>query len=98
MLFGAPRMADVGIDPQGLIGTTPPRVELRAYRGEWVLLHWYAHESGDAVRAVTRVDADGDAIVHLKNYFYNPELIAEVCGELELPFRLNGHHWRPACR
>jgi RNA polymerase sigma-70 factor (ECF subfamily) len=99
MLFGVKRMAtadpDCGMDPrfvQGVVATGP-RVEARAHRGGWVLLHWYAHHDGEAVRALTRLEVDGDRVARLRNYFYNPELIAEVCGEMGLPVRSNGHRW-----
>jgi RNA polymerase sigma-70 factor (ECF subfamily) len=71
----------------------PPRVEARAYRGGWVLLHFYAHTDGEAVRALTRVDVDGERIARLRNHFYDPELIAEVCAELGVPSRSNGYRW-----
>jgi RNA polymerase sigma-70 factor, ECF subfamily len=58
-----------------------------------VLLHWYAYHDGDAVRALTRIEADGDRVASLRNYFFNPDLVAEVCGELGLPSRANGHRW-----
>ena len=58
-----------------------------------MLLHWYSHRDGDAVRAVTRVDVDGERIAHLSNYFFNPDLVAEVCGELGVPSRSNGYRW-----
>ena len=76
---------------------TPPRCELRAHRGEWLLLHWYGHTDGDAVRAITRLDLDGDRVARLQNYFFNPDFLAEVCGELGVPFRINGHRWWLAC-
>ena len=85
MLFGVSRMPDT-------LGK-PPRVELHAYRGEWTLAHFYAHEDGEAVRALTRVTITSDGVAHLANYFYNPELVAEVCGELALPWRSNGRDW-----
>jgi RNA polymerase sigma-70 factor (ECF subfamily) len=114
MLFGASRMAtaDVngGMDArfmQGIVDASP-RVEVRAHRGSWVLIHWYTHRDGDAVRALTRLGLDGDRVAHLRNYFFNPDLIAEVCGELGLPSRSNGYSWYlptpttaeafPACR
>ncbi|HEY4012801.1 MAG TPA: RNA polymerase sigma factor [Polyangiaceae bacterium] len=99
MLFGVKRMAtaDVsgGIEPRFVQGVvpSPPRVEARAHRGGWVLLHFYAHHDGDAVRALTRVEVDGDRVARLQNYFFNPDLIAEVCGELAVPVRSNGHRW-----
>jgi RNA polymerase sigma-70 factor (ECF subfamily) len=86
MLFGASRMPDT-------LGK-PPRVELRTHRGEWILVHFYAHEDGEAVRALTRITRiTSDGIAHVANYFYNPELVAEVCGELALPWRSNGRDW-----
>ncbi len=98
MLFGVERMAssEGPLDPRfthGLLPDRPPRVEPRAHRGEWLLLHWYAHEGGDAVRALTRLEVDGDRIARVRNYFYNPELVAEVCAELGLPARSNGRRW-----
>jgi RNA polymerase sigma-70 factor (ECF subfamily) len=85
MLFGVSRMPDT-------LGK-PPRIEVRAHRGEWILVHFYAHEDGEAVRALTRVSASPEGIAHVANYFYNPELVAEVCAELALPWRCNGRDW-----
>lgn len=99
MLFGAERLAtaDVngGIEARFIQGALPkaPRVELREYRGEWIFLHWYEHQDGKAVRAVTRVEPDGDRVSRVRNYFFNSDLVAEVCGELGVPFRVNGHRW-----
>lgn len=69
------------------------RAEVVHHRGEWLLLHWYQHEDGEAVRAVTRLEADGDRVARLHNYFFNPDFIAEICGELGVPFRSNGYRW-----
>ena len=99
MLFGVQRMAtaDVngGIEVRFIQNVVPtaPRVEARAHRGAWVLLHWYAHRDGEAIRALTRLEVDGDRVVRLQNYFFNPDLIAEVSGELGLPSRSNGYRW-----
>jgi RNA polymerase sigma-70 factor, ECF subfamily len=57
------------------------------------VLHWYAHQDGEAVRAITRLEPDGDRVAHLRNYFFNPEFIAEVCGELALSVRVNGYRY-----
>ena len=102
MLFGSQRFAaadDCGIEPRFVQGALPsaPRAELVAHRGAWVLVHWYAHEDGDAVRAITRLDVDGDGVARLQNYFYSPDFIAEVCGELGLRWRSNGYRWSAAC-
>ncbi|MFT3926885.1 MAG: sigma-70 family RNA polymerase sigma factor [Myxococcales bacterium] len=98
MLFG---MAHVlSTDPDGWFapffqGVTaqPPRVEARLHRGEWVILHWHEHHDGEAVRALTRLEFEGDHVARLRNYFYNPELVTEVCAELGLPSRSNGYRW-----
>ena len=94
MLYGAARLADgTGVEPRFVQGALAkaPRCEIRAHRGEPILLLWYAHEDGEAVRALNRVEVDGDRIISLKNYFYTPEAIAELCQELGVPFRVNGY-------
>ncbi len=101
MLFGSKRMAALadgglgeGIDPRFAQGVLPEpaRLELRFHRGEHLLLSWYAHRDGEFVRAVSLVElcTDGDQIARLRNYFFTPEVIAELCGELDLPCRTNG--------
>lgn len=101
MLFGSRRMAAPGeggtcdgIDPRFCQGVLPEpaRLELRAHRGELLLVSWYAHRDGEFVRAITRAElsADGDRVARLRNYFFTPEVIADVCGELDLPCRSNG--------
>jgi len=99
MLFGSARMATADVNGgmearfmQGVL-PAPPRVEAVAHRGEWFLLHWYRHQDGEAVRAVTRIEADGDRVARVHNYFFNPDLIAEVCRELGLSWRSNGYRW-----
>ncbi|HWL89142.1 MAG TPA: sigma factor-like helix-turn-helix DNA-binding protein, partial [Polyangiaceae bacterium] len=98
MLFGSQRLADPewkGIDPRLRTGALPtsPRAEVRICRGEALLLSWYAHDDGEAVRAVTRVEVDGDRIARLQNYFYTPDFLADVCRELDVPFRINGYRY-----
>jgi RNA polymerase sigma-70 factor (ECF subfamily) len=78
-LFGCP---DGGHE---LVAT--PRCELRAHRGESILLWW----SGDEVHAVVRVEVDGDRIARLLNYYHAPEVITEICRELGVPFRSHGY-------
>ncbi|WP_394824634.1 RNA polymerase sigma factor [Pendulispora albinea] len=100
MLFGSEKLADptwTGIDWSLRKGShpTPPRAEVRIYRGEPLLLSWYQHDDGEAVRAITRIAVEGDRIAHLQNYFYTPDFIADVCRELGVPFRINGYrYWK----
>jgi RNA polymerase sigma-70 factor (ECF subfamily) len=101
MMFGSRRMAAPGeggtcdgIDArfsQGVL-PEPARLELHAHRGEILLVSWYAHRDGELVRAITRAElsAEGDRIARLRNYFFTPEVIAEICVELDLPCRSNG--------
>lgn len=104
MLFGVERMADAarrgGIEVRFVQEVRPvaPRVEAREYRGEWVLLHWYTHADGEFVRALTRVRFAEGRVGHLANYFFTPDLLTEVCGELGVPCRVNGHRfWLEGC-
>jgi RNA polymerase sigma-70 factor, ECF subfamily len=86
-----------GIDPRHLGGYLGqlPRVEVRELRGEPIVLYWYAHRDGDAVRTVARLTNDGERLATLRNYFFTPDVIAEVCRELGVPFRTNGYrYWR----
>ena len=55
------------------------------------MLAWYAHADGEYVRAIDRVELDGDGIARLRNYFFTPDVLAEVCAELGVPFRSNGY-------
>jgi RNA polymerase sigma-70 factor (ECF subfamily) len=71
----------------------PPRAEVRQYRGESIVLFWYAHESGEAVRGLGRLAAEGDRIARLRFYFFTQDVLAEVCRELRVPFRVNGYRF-----
>ncbi len=79
-LFGC---AEAGVAPAS-------RCEVRAWRDEHVLLWWW----GDEVHAVVRALVDGDRIARLRNHHHAPELIAEVCSEIGVPFRTHGHRPR----
>ena len=43
------------------------------------------------------LDVDADRVARLQNYFFNPDFIAEVCGELGLRWRSNGYRWSTDC-
>jgi RNA polymerase sigma-70 factor, ECF subfamily len=101
MLFGVRRLAVAdptsGIDPRFMHGVLPdqPRLEARWHRGRWVLVHWYRHTDGEFVRAFTMLELAGDRVVHLQNYFFNAEFLADLGGELDVPVRVNGRRWWP---
>ncbi|HEY2902669.1 MAG TPA: sigma-70 family RNA polymerase sigma factor [Polyangia bacterium] len=100
MLFGFKRLADPKARAlfdarfaDGGLANEPPRVEARFHRGRWLLLHWYKHVDGEAVRAVTTLELDGDRAAVLANYFYNADFLIDIGGELGVPVRVNGHRW-----
>lgn len=99
MLFGSERLANAatqgGIEARFVAGAlpVPPRAEARLYRGEAIALIWYAHQDGEHVRAIDRFDVEGDRILHLRNYFFTPDAIAEICGEIDVSYRSNGYRW-----
>ncbi len=99
MLFGSQRLASAatqgGIEARFVRGAlpTPPRAETRLHRGEAIAVLWYAHEDGEHVRALNRIESDGKHIASLRNYFFTPDLIAEICTELGISHRSNGHRW-----
>lgn len=84
-----------GVDPSlrhGVLATSP-RTEVRHYRDDSVVLFWYQHSGGEAVRAVARMTAEGDRLVGVRNYFFTPDVIADVCRELGVPYRINGYRY-----
>ncbi len=96
VLFGNPASDGGGIAPALRAGIRPeqPRLELRMHRGEPLLLAWFAHDDGDAVRAICRVELDGDRVTRMRTYLHQPEVVAEICRELDVPSRSNGYrHW-----
>jgi RNA polymerase sigma-70 factor (ECF subfamily) len=84
-----------GVPPELLEGyiATSPRCEVRAYRGASILLFWYEHDKGSMVRTVMTVETDGEQIARVRNYFFSPDVIAEICAELAVPYRLNGYRF-----
>jgi RNA polymerase sigma-70 factor (ECF subfamily) len=47
------------------------------------------------VRDAMRLETAGDRIVRIRYRFFSPEVLAEVCGELEVPWRSNGYRYWP---
>ena len=71
------------------------RVERKEHRGEPILVSWYDHNEGPAVRDVIRLTEEDGRVASIRFYFFCPEVIAEICGELALPFRSNGYRYWP---
>ncbi len=66
------------------------RAECVFHRGEHVILLWYGHAGGDAVRCIIRSEFAEARISRLRIYYFSPELLTEVAGELGVPVRTNG--------
>ncbi|HYQ15320.1 MAG TPA: RNA polymerase sigma factor [Polyangiaceae bacterium] len=97
MLFGVKIMVSPTgpLDPRFVaeLIESPPRVEARFHRGRWLLLHWYQHRDGEAVRAFTTLELQEERVSELFNFFYNPDLLSELGAELGVPVRSNGYRW-----
>lgn len=84
-----------GVPPellQGYLGAAPT-AEVRAYRDGWVLLFWYDHAEGPRVRTVMTLETEGAGVTRVRNYFFTPDVIAEVCSELNVPYHCNGYRY-----
>lgn len=95
ILFGNPAAGETGITQNYRAGlqASAPKLELRVHRGEPLLLAWFAHDEGDAVRAITRVTLVDSLISRMLTYIHQPDVLAEVCAELDVPFRSNGYRF-----
>jgi RNA polymerase sigma-70 factor, ECF subfamily len=86
-----------GVAPElleGYLGRAP-RCEVLAHRDVWLLAFWYGHADGPKVRTLMTAEVESEGIRQLRNYFFTPDVIAEVCTELGLPYRVNGYrYWR----
>jgi RNA polymerase sigma-70 factor (ECF subfamily) len=82
------------------------RVERREYHDEAILVSWYDDDRGPVVRDVIRIGVGEEApgspaapsgsserIASVRFYFFCPDVIADVCGELGLPWRSNGYRY-----
>lgn len=64
-----------------------PRCEARVHRSEALLFWWWAGE----VHTLLRLQLADEQIAGMRNYHHAPEVIAEICTELALPFRTHGY-------
>lgn len=89
------RTANGGIGEQHLHGYLggPPRCEAREHRGQWLLLFWFDHVEGPAVRTIWTLDLHEGRIARIRNYFFAPDVLAETCSELGVPYRGNGYRY-----
>lgn len=66
------------------------RAERVLHRGEHVILLWYGHTEGETVRCIIRSELQDARISRLRIYYFSPELLTDVAGELGVPVKTNG--------
>jgi RNA polymerase sigma-70 factor (ECF subfamily) len=71
------------------------RAERVFHRGEHVILLWYGHTEGEAVRCIIRSELEEGLISRLRIYYFSPELLTDVAGELGVSVRTNGRGTEP---
>ncbi len=57
------------------------------------MLIYYDHDDGPVVRDVVRFQIDDGAVAHILYHFFSPEVLADICTELDLPWRSNGYRY-----
>jgi len=67
------------------------RTQCLYHRGEHVILLWYGHATGEAVRCIVRSELQETRISRLRIYYFSPELLVDVTAELGVPVVTNGH-------
>ena len=45
------------------------------------------------MRDVVRLELEDDRIARVRYYFFSPDLVADVCESLALPWRSNGYRY-----
>lgn len=95
VLFGDPagEQSPIGRHYRQGLQARAPRLELRVHRGEPLLLGWFLHDDGEAVRAISRVAVAGERVSRIATYLHAPEVLAEICSELQVPFRSSGYRY-----
>jgi RNA polymerase sigma factor (sigma-70 family) len=83
----------------GKLGAAPPNPRAWLFRvatNAWIdQQRWPRGPIGDAVRAIDRLERDGDRLARLRNYYFTPDRLVEVCAELGVPCKMNGYKfWR----
>ncbi len=67
------------------------RAQVVYHRGEHIVLLWYGHSAGEAVRCIIRSELHEAHISRLRVYYFSPDLLTEVEAELGLPVGTNGY-------
>ena len=60
----------------------PGRAEAVSFQGEWLPVVWAGAVSKEALINVERLEEEAGHIAHIRVYYFCPEVIAEIAGEI----------------
>ena len=60
----------------------PGRAEAVSFEGEWLLVVWAGAPSDEALVNVERLEEEDGHIAYIRSYYFCPEVIAEIAGEI----------------
>ena len=60
----------------------PGRAEAVSFEGEWLLVVWSGAASNEVLINVERLEEEEGHIAHIRSYYFCPEVIAEIAGEI----------------
>jgi RNA polymerase sigma-70 factor (ECF subfamily) len=96
--YGRSAVRDVPLYYSLFLEHGEPRAERRTFRGEPVVVIWYAldHTTAPVVRNVLRLEEREGQIARLHSFLLCPETLTEIVGTLGLPVQTNGYGpWAP---
>ncbi len=60
----------------------PGRAEAVSFEGEWLLVVWAGAASNEALINVERLEEEDGHIAYIRSYYFCPEVMAEIAGEI----------------
>jgi len=60
----------------------PGRAEAVSFEGEWLLVVWAGAPSDEALVNVERLEEEDGHVAYIRSYYFCPEVIAEIAGEI----------------
>jgi RNA polymerase sigma-70 factor, ECF subfamily len=96
--YGRSAVRDVSLYYSLFLEHGEPRAEWRTFRGEPIVVIWYALDDPNAsvVRNVLRFEEREGQIARLRSFLLCPETLTEIVGTLGLPVKANGYGpWAP---
>ncbi len=67
------------------------RVERRDYLDESIIVSWLKDGEREVVNDIVRLEELETAVSRIRYYYFCPEVLAEVCGELGIPVTTSGY-------